>query len=36
MYLIDMLQLQRTPVAAELRLALQRTSDPRSAGRLHG
>ena len=28
MYLIDMLQLQRTPVAAELRLALQRTSDP--------
>jgi hypothetical protein len=28
MYLIDMLQLQRTPVAAELRLALQGTSDP--------
>lgn len=28
MYLIDMLQLQRTPVAAELRLALQRTADP--------
>ena len=28
MYLIDMLQLQRTPAAAELRLAIQSTSDP--------
>lgn len=27
MYLIDMLQLQRTPVAAELRRSLQRTAD---------
>ncbi|MUV15710.1 hypothetical protein [Noviluteimonas gilva] len=28
MYLIDMLQLQRTPTSAELRLAIQSTSDP--------
>ena len=28
MYLIDMLQLQRSPTAAELRLAIQSTSDP--------
>lgn len=28
MYLIDMLQLQRTPAAAELRLAIQSTADP--------
>jgi hypothetical protein len=28
MYLVDMLQLQRTPTAAELRLAIQSTSDP--------
>ncbi len=28
MYLIDMLQLQRSPTAAELRLSIQSTSDP--------
>jgi hypothetical protein len=28
MYLIDMLQLQRSPTAAEMRLAIQSTSDP--------
>ena len=28
MYLIDMLQLQRSPAAAELRLSIQSTSDP--------
>ena len=28
MYLVDMLQLQRSPTAAELRLAIQATSDP--------
>ena len=28
MYLVDMLQLQRNPVAVELRLAIQSTNDP--------